>query len=124
MKKLYLLCILTIFVSGSFAATPKYPIKINHQFSYYSTSFIGNQNKGTFVLVFKITGMHSEKDALLVDDILKKRSYVKSVSTDFITGLCTVETDNIEYIDKIKESICSARRQIGNKITVEYIKGN
>ena len=72
-------------------------------------------------MVFKITGMNSEKEAIAIDEFLKARPFVISSSTDFKTGLCKVETDKSENKAKIIEAICYTGKKFGNKITAELM---
>jgi len=73
-------------------------------------------------LYFKISGLHSDLDARIVDKTLLSKSFVVSAITNLETGICTVITDNIDNKEKIRETICSASKKIGNKINAEYIE--
>lgn len=73
------------------------------------------------ILTFKISGMKSEQDAVVIDKFLLERDFITSSSTDFKTGLCKVETDKVENKAKIIEAICYAGKKNGYKISAELV---
>ena len=110
-----------VFYSIFIAVSAENPVQYYQQnLNCYACSF-QNSATGNIVLVFEVSGMNSENDAKIIDDILKQKSYVISSSTDFKTGVCKVVTDDIVNKDKIRESICSASKKVGNKVVVKFV---
>ena len=94
-------------------------LNINQQKNYLSKY----QNTEKIILVFKITGMNTEEDARIVDELLKTTSFIVSSYTDFKTGICKVVTDNIENEGKILEIIgYKASHKVGHKLSAELVE--
>jgi hypothetical protein len=82
-----------------------------------------NNEIGRIALVFKITGMQSDEDARIIDDMFKNKQYIFSISTDFKTGLCKVETDKVENSKKVIDIISVAGKKTGHNFTAEQLEG-
>jgi len=96
--------------------------RINSQNCLINTSNTCNVKNSKYLLIFKISGMKSEQDAVVIDKFLSERDFIISSSTDFKTGLCKVETDKVENKAKIIEAICYAGKKNGIMITAELIE--
>jgi hypothetical protein len=121
MQRHYFLSIILIFANIYIDVSEKNTVTYPQQYLNCNSSLFQNSATGNIVLVFEVSGMNSENDAKIIDDILKQKSYVISSSTDFNTGICKVVTDDIVNKDKIRESICSASKKVGNKIIAELV---
>ena len=94
-------------------------LNINQQKNYLSKY----QNTEKIILVFKITGMNTEEDARIVDELLKTTSFIVSSYTDFKTGICKVVTANIENEGNILEIIgYKASHKVGHKLSAELVE--
>lgn len=124
MKKLFTLAFLMVImvITGSEAANLSgHMVEV---FSKHSNLSVQNTHSEKVTLIFTIRGMKSGEDALAIDQYLKERSFIYSSVTDFSTGQCKVETEDIKYKDTIIEIIYHIEKSRGEKVTVEFVNSS
>jgi len=120
-ERLILSVLAVIIVNASFGTT-KFAIS-SHQPFCINNSFIQSQNGENVTLIFKVTGLKSEEDARIIDEILMTTSFISSSYTDFKTGICKVVTASIENKENIIEIISyKASNKIGTKLSAELVE--
>lgn len=115
MKHLFsgiLIIFLSLFVSPGFAKAGN---------TFYEDQLFASNLQEPVTVYYKITGLSTQEDALLIDGILMKTGLVISSQTNIATGICKVELKDLKDIDKINEHIRTAWTQLGHELFVETI---
>lgn len=115
MKQLFsglLISFLSLFFSNGFTKAENI---------FYEDQLFASTPQEPVTVYYKITGLNTQDDALLIDELLMKTGLVVSSQTNIDNGICKVELKDLKDIDKINEHIRTAWTQLGHELFVETI---